>query len=155
MAAFRIKKAYLQGLGSWLNDLSLSGAQSRARTRFVESLQQGLVTMDKDRVTILEKYADKDEKGEVKKETVDNSEQYVLSAENKISYAKEYADLLLEDYILDITDANRLQVEMVKDIVLTTDYKFGPRQDDDANVAQGRIVQMNDYNLWCEAFEAL
>ena len=153
--AFTIKKAYFLGLGNWLNDLSLTGSASRARTRFVEQLQAQLQIIDKDRVAILETHADKNEDGTPKKEAGDNGEHYVLSEEASKAVAKEYSELLMEDYVLDITDANRLQMESLRKIVLESDYRFGPREGDSPEIAQIRIRQMNDYPAWCDAFEAI
>ena len=79
----------------------------------------------------------------------------MLSEEASKAVAKEYSELLMEDYVLDITDANRLQMESLRKIVLESDYRFGPREGDSPEIAQIRIRQMNDYPAWCDAFEAI
>lgn len=155
MTALKLKKAFLVGLGNWLNDQPLTGRESRARTRFVAQLQTELNTIDKERVEALEKLAEKNEDGTVKKETGDNGEQYVLSPEAKEQAAKEYGEILGEDFIVDVTDANRENIDVLKKIVLETDYRFGPREGDTPQQAAMRVRQMNDYPEWCEAFEAI
>lgn len=151
---FKIKKAYLLGLGNWLNDQSLSGRESRARTRFVEILQEELNTIEKDRIALLDANADKDESGNPKMEEGEGGKHYVLSAEAQEKVATEYTDMLHEDWILDVTEANRETVQLVKKIVLDTDYRFGPRENDSPATAQMRVRQMNDYPQWCAAFDS-
>ena len=59
--ALKIKKQYLLGLGTWLNEQQVSGRVSRERTRFVTKIQEELAEIDKERITIAEEYAEKDE----------------------------------------------------------------------------------------------
>ncbi len=153
--SLRLKKKYLLGLGNWLNDQALSGRASRARTRFVEDVQEELNKVEKERIALLEASADRDENGAVKKEVVDNSEHYVLSDDAKKKVADEYSDLLEEEWVVDVTDANSEQISQIKSIVLDTDYRFGPREGDSLDMTRMRIQQMNDYPFWCLAFERI
>jgi len=120
------------GLGSWLNDQQLSGRESRARTRFVEDMQVELNHIEADRIKILESVADKDENGAPKKETDEatGQEKFILSAEAQTEFVHEYSALMSEEWVVDVTDANRDRIEEVKGIVLNTDYRFGPQEGD-------------------------
>ena len=113
------------------------------------------LTLSEENYEILEANAEKNEDGTVKKETVDNREQYVLSDEAKEITAREYGEILNEDWILDITPANEESMGIIKGIVLDTQYRFGPREGDTPPVAAMRVRQMNDYPEWCAAFEQI
>lgn len=149
----KLKNYYLMGLGTWLNEQQLTGRASRARTRFVKDIQDKLSELEKERVVLCEQFADKDETGAVKKETVNNSEQYVFSDIGQKEFADEYRDLINEDWIVDVTDANRDTITTIRQIVLDTDYRFGPREGETGQQSEFRVRQMNDYPHWCEAFE--
>lgn len=151
----KLKNYHLVGLGTWLNEQQLTGRASRARTRFVKDIQEKLSELEKERVALCEQFADKDEAGAVKKESVNNAEQYVFSEEGQREFAEEYRDLMTEDWIVDVTDANRDTITLITHIVLETDYRFGPREGETTEQSQFRVRQMNDYPLWCEAFEAV
>jgi hypothetical protein len=155
--SLKIQKRFLVGLGNWLNDQPLSGRASRARTRFVEDLQVELNHIEADRIKILESVADKDDTGAPKKETDEATghEKFILSAEAQTNFVQEYSTLMSEEWILDVTDANRDRITEVRNIVLDTDYRFGPQEGDSDAVRQSRIRQMNDYPHWCEAFESM
>ena len=150
---FTLKKTYLLGLGSWLNDQPLSGRASRARTRFVEMLQEELNRFNDDRLALLKQLADKDEKGEPKIDT--ETKQFVLSDDARQQYASEYGLLINEDWKADITEANRDMFDSIKAIVIDTDYKFGPHDGEPADVSQQRILMMNEYPHWCDAFDLI
>jgi hypothetical protein len=154
MTAFRIKKGQLVGLGSWLNEQQLSGRKSRERTRFVEDIQEELRQVEAARIALLEEHAEIDAEGKPVKEAVEGGqERYKLTEEATAEFQKAYSDLLSEDWIVDITEANREQISTVSDIVLNTDYRFGPRDEEPSWQREARMRQMNDYPHWCEAFE--
>ena len=93
--------------------------------------------------------------GAVKKETVDNAERFVFSEDGERKFASEYFQLIQEEWVVDVTEANQACIDAVKSIVLDTDYKFGPREGETPSQNAMRVQQMNDYPQWCEAFEAL
>ena len=151
--SLKIKNHHLMGLGTWLNEQQLQGRASRARTRFVGDIQAKLSELEKERISLCEQFAEKDETGAVKKETVDDAERYIFSDIGQKEFADEYRDLLTEDWIVDITDANRDMVSVITSIVLDTEYRFGPREGETPQQSEFRVRQMNDYPHWCEAFE--
>src|SRR3990167_353202 len=61
---FRLKNRHVHGLLNWLQVLQLSGPDSRERTRFVEMLVKHQDGVEKERVSLLVEYANKDEEGD-------------------------------------------------------------------------------------------
>lgn len=158
MASLKIKKGFIVGLASWLNELNLSGKESRERTRFVKVLSDEWQKIEEDRKEIISRYVAKEEDGAWKK-TVDNSsgkevEVWDLSAEDKDKVTQETVDLYNEEFVLDITEANKERMALIKEIVLNTDYKFGPKETDSFDEKLAKMRQAGDYENWSEAFES-
>jgi len=154
--AFKIQKAYVNGLATWLNALQLGGRDSRERTRFVSILADELKTIDAERVSIIEKYVTKDENNEWQKIVdSDGLERWDVPADLEADLNKDVLELYQEDFVLDIGEEHLAKIKAVRDIVLNTDFLFGPSEDD-SNVDKIRkIREANDYEEWCKAFEAL
>jgi len=155
MNSFKIKNKFIVGLGSWLNELPLSGKESRERTRFVSLLVDRLTEVEKFRTDLLEKHVKKDEKGEKKKVMIEEQEIWDMTPENQVSYGKELTDLMDEEFVIDVLEGNKEKVKVVKNIVLNTSYVFGPKEGDSIEEKNAKIRQMNDYNIWCESFDAV
>lgn len=153
--ALKIKNNLLLSLASWLNEQSLAGRESRERSRFVTVVSEHLQTVEKERQEILEKFTKKDKDGKPKKITVDKVEQWDIDEKDIKVLEKEITELLDEDFALDIGEGHKAKIKTVKDIVLNTDYKFGPKEDSSMVEQQAKIRQMNDYDKWCEVFEDL
>lgn len=137
---FTIQKKYLVGLGNWLNTLSLNGKQSRARTRFVNLIQDALNRLETDRKVVLEEYAEKEEGGDLKVVEDDKgNKNYVVPDDKKEAFQKELIELYDEDAELNGPEFGP-QILIVKDIVLNYDKEIDP------NLATA-------YDKWCEAFE--
>lgn len=159
-STLRIQKKYLVGLSSWLNRLALSGAQSRYRTRFMRDIADVLKEFEAERKEIVEKYVVKEVKDngkEVWKQTVDNGQPvWEIQKDKEQLFADEVNELLAEDFVLVINEENQAKIACIKDILLNTDYKFGPEQDEkNPMVVMQRIKEANDYDVWCEVFEGL
>ncbi len=153
--AFKIKKRFLLGLASWLNLLPLAGKESRERSRFVTLASEALKEMEAERKEIVSKYAKKDENGDLEK-TVDNGmERYVIEDGKTEELEKDYTELLDEEWVLDIGEGHKSKIRVVSDIVLNTDYKFGPAEGDSPEETEAKVRQANDYEKWCLAFEAV
>jgi len=157
MKSFTLKNKYLVGLASWLNEISLQGAESRERTRFVNVLIERITESEKFRAEALDRYTTRDENGEMKKKIneITNEEVWDISDENVILFSKEYGDLMEEEYIMDILDGNKQKLKVMKDAVLNTTYVFGPKEGDSPQEKIAKIRQMHDYEIWCQAFEAV
>lgn len=157
MASIKIKKSLLIGLASWLNEQKLGGAVSRSRTRFVQILSDEIQKTDKERDEMIEKIVNKNEDGTRRKiEAVDNEpERWDIDADKLPGLETEYADLLNEEFVIDVTDANRMIISQVRDILLNTDYRFGPSMETTREEVFAKVRQMNDYPVWCETFEGV
>lgn len=155
--AFKLKKGLLIGLASWLGELVLTGKESRERTKFIRTIVAGYQELEKDRKGILEEAANKDEDGKpVIIKGVDNEvDHFDIPDEKMVEVNKQIVDLFNEDYVLDVVPSNEQNIKLIRDIVLNTDYKFGPREGDTATEATAKMRQANDYDTWCDAFESL
>ncbi|HDY66730.1 MAG TPA: hypothetical protein ENH85_02945 [Candidatus Scalindua sp.] len=83
----------------------------------LEKLTDKKKVKDKEMVVYL------DEKG---KDTTDQKlgKRYKLSAKNHEEFTKQYNDYLNEDYIIDVTPANREDIYGVRDLLLNTNAEF-------------------------------
>lgn len=132
-----IKRNLLNGLGMWLNGLSLAGRDSRVRTKFVEVLAAEVKEMELTRIEMLKKYANKDEEGNlIVTDKEDGTKHYEIPDQEDVKkFVAEYAEYVNETVSFkDVT-------EQIKSIVLDTTEKI------DSSIA-------SQYSLWCEAFEA-
>lgn len=141
--SFTIKHRYVLGLGMWLSKLALIGRESRERTKFVEMLQEDLNEIEKMRLEILKKYADKDDKGELVmiEEEETKSKKYSIPDEKMSEFNNEYMSFLDEDFVIS-GPGNIQRLKIVKSIVLDTQEKIAPEL-------------ASNYNVWCESFEAM
>lgn len=157
MTSFKLKNKYLVSLGSWLNELSLQGNESRERTRFVNMLIERINENEKFRTELLDKYVNKDESGQKKKTTNPETKEEVwdISEHNMNEYIREYSELMEEDYVMDILEGNKQKLKVMKEAVLNTKYIFGPQEVDTPQEKLAKLRQMNDYEIWCQAFESV
>jgi len=153
MQTLRIKNQYLLGLASWLAELPLVGKESRMRTRFVNLLSERIKENQDIHRKILDKYVEKDKDGKMKEEEVNGIKTLVISEDKKESADKEYKELLDEEFVVDALEANKEMLEVIKDVVLNTDFVFGPKADDSPQQKVAKYRQSQDYEQWCQAFE--
>lgn len=151
---FRLKNRFVHGLLNWLQILQLSGPESRERTRFVEMLVKHQGAVEKDRVSLLSKYANKDKEGDPSIILTDGGKKmYDVPEDNLKELNEEYRKVLEKEFVMDITDLSRPNFQAVRQIVLYTDYKFGPVDGEPEQTRALRIKQSHDYLDWCKAFE--
>lgn len=155
MSSLILKNKHLVGLAGWLSELSLSGRQSRERTRFVNSLVERIKENEEERKKLVDKYCEKDENGKNKTKEVDGIAVWDMTEDNIKKYTGEYTELLNEGFVIDILESNKERIDMVKDIILNTEYKFGPQESTPASEKEAKIRQAHDYHEWCEAFESI
>lgn len=137
-----IQRKYLFGLGTWLGSLSLTGQESRNRTKFIEELNEEVKENDLTRVEILKKYAETDKDGELTvTEKEDGTKNYVIPDDKMKDFQKEYVDYLNSDFTIG-GPGLKTRLEIIKNIVLNTQEKIDP------NTA-------TDYDKWCDAFESM
>jgi outer membrane murein-binding lipoprotein Lpp len=153
MKTFRLEKSYLAGLATWLGSQQLAARPSRFRSRFLKDLSAEIVQLDEDRIALASEAAEKDENGKAKVEGVDNEEHFVVSEENQRELNLAVTELMKEEYVVDITEGNKEKMDTIRNILLNTAYSFGPRESDTPQEAQMHILEMNNYDVWCNAFE--
>ncbi len=156
MKNFKLKNRFLSSLVSWLQLQQLAGKESRERTRFVRVCQERLQEVNEFYKEIANKLVEKDEKGEFKTRKEGNELVYVFKEKkDEEDYLKELGDLHNEEFVLEINNSNKEQLKVVKNLVLNTEYKFGPKEGDSIALKQMDIKMANEYDLWCSAFEDL
>jgi hypothetical protein len=107
------KNMHLKPLLKWL-DIPLHSQKAIARNRICEIIQDRFDLFEKDRIAILEKYAEK-EKGQLKIEKdKDGRLNYVLS--NREKFNSEFSVINEENVIFDILPSNREYWKIVRDI---------------------------------------
>lgn len=138
---FSIKRKFLLGLGNWLNTLSLFGADSRERTKFVDLLAEEVKENELTRLEIIKKYATLGDENEPIVVEKDGQKSYEISDDKMPEFQKDYIEFLESDFVCGGPGLkNRL--ETLKKIVLNPDIKIEP------SIA-------SDYDKWCEAFESI
>lgn len=156
--AFKIKKSMLVGLATWLNNLSLEGRYSRVRSRFVNRLADSMRELENERKEIIGKYVEK-EVGENGAETwkvktdEHGGQEYVVSPENLDTLNAEVAGLYDEDFVVAFTPETEDDLVRLKDIIVNTTYKFGPEEEMNMMQKNDKIIEANNYEVWCEAVE--
>lgn len=147
-------------LGTWLANQLLHGKASRARTRFLKIINERSEEIAQERIKILEENSEKrivkekDKDGEEKevekvvyldkdgKETISKVDGVSFKIKDLEKAGKELNDYLNEDYIIDVTPANKDTIYGVKEILLNTNEEFvGP--------------QATIYDEICQAFESI
>ena len=128
---FKIKNRFLSSLLQWLELQELEGKKNRERVRFINLLQERLKEVNSFFHSLIDKFVEKDEKGHYKIE--ENNGNQVFSFANKKEkgkYIKELNDLYDEEFKLDLTELNKEMLSVIKNIVLNTHDKFGPKKND-------------------------
>jgi len=129
-----------EGILFKLLNVPLHGQQSRSRNRILKQISLKRDEIEKDRVSIMEGYAEKEvvDGKEVVKLTEDG--QYDINTEGLIKANEGYRKLMDEDYIIDILPSNKVDLRTVKTIIEESLVSFGTN--DGA-----------DYDDICEGFE--
>lgn len=148
MKEVKIKNIHLLGLASWLNELELSGKETRIRSRFVTKLADRYQENEKFRVEMITKHSKLDEEGNPI--IAEDGKSYEF--DDKDALVKELTDLYNEKFTVTLPDD---EFEALKKIVLDTDYVFGPKEGDNEQERIAKIRQANDYEVWCEVFESV
>ena len=154
----------VESLQNWLLRQMLHGKASRARTRFLMLIAERVGEIDKERMKLLEENAEKKKvkekvmnkkgKEEVKeiekivyldserKETTEKEKgvQYKIGDLAKLN--KELGEYMNEDYVIDVTPANREIIYGVRDLILNTEEEFSG-------------IMASRYNEICNSFEKI
>lgn len=154
--AFKIPKNQMAPLFEFLAGLQLAGKESRERTRFNAMLIDAIKELEKERLELVDKYSELDPDTGEKKKAVDNGiEHFVIPEDQKEEFNREIQELYSEDFVIDSLEGNKSKLQAVRDILLNTSYKFGPGEQDGASVRAAKIREAANYEVWCNAFEAI
>ena len=137
--ALTFKNHYLDILFKIL-DVPLPGPDSRARNKFVTILQKQIKLNETARLELLEKFADKDEKGKAKLKEGTNV--YDIPEGKADEVNKEYVVMLNETFIIDILPSNKDSIDVVAKLVKETKSVF--------TLKEGTV-----YDKLCEEFEEI
>lgn len=154
MTEFKIKNKYLIGLCDWLSSLQLAGQQSRSRTKFVDLCIPRIAEIEMKKKAVTEKYVKKDENGTWLKKEIEKRVFWDIPDEKLDEFNSEF-DAISEEFFAIEVNENKTKLQEIKKIVLTTDYKFGPGENDSIPVKQYKIKLAAEYDKWYEAFEQL
>ena len=125
----------------WLRILPLSSEMSKERTRFIKLAEPYINSLLGERVSILNKYADKNENGELIIIEADGRKEYQISPDKREQAEKEYAEKL--QTVLDFPlEGNKSKLQSIKEILKTTSFEFS-----------GQLA--DEYLAWDEAFSKL
>jgi|GEM_PF-1728008 len=155
MANLALKNQHLVGLCTWLQGLSLAGKESRERTRFVALCIPRISEIEGLKGQLVEKYCEKNEDGSRKTVEKDGRTHWDIPADQEAAFRKDLEELDNELFIIDLLDGNISKVKTVRELVLNTDYKFGPTEEDDELERDAKVRLAHDYSEWCIAFEML
>lgn len=151
---FKIKNRFLTGLVQWLQLQSLSGKESRERTRFSVICQERVKEVNGFYSALIEKFVEKDTKGHFKTREQEGVQIYSFKTKKEEEeYIKEVNDLFEEEFKMENTPLNKEMLVVIKNIVLNTDYKFGPKDSETPVQKQASVRTANEYEQWCQAFE--
>ena len=157
----KIKNRYLTSLAIWLIQQPLKGQYSRARTRFVNKCQERIKEVSTFYQELLEKMAIKEKDGKTFKTEEKNIGGVMkkvfsfIDKKTEEEFIKEVDDLYDEEFILDINESNKKDLKVIRNIILDTDYEFGPKPDQTPQQQQQAMRIASEYNEWCEVFENL
>lgn len=135
----KLKKRYIVGFGNWLGTLSLSGRQSRMRSRMVGMLESALAEYEKDRKVMLEEMAEKDIEGKPLLVEEGGSKHYKIPDEKMDDFNTAMKELGEEDAELSGPESVAV-FHAMKDVVVNFPGEI-----------PGDIASA--YNNWCDAIE--
>lgn len=150
---YKIQNKYTLGLAAWLNELELSGRDSRYRTRFVNILRDRVKEYQTERRSIISQFVEIDKDGKFKTRKEEGVDILDVKDDDREKLETQLQELEEEEFVVKIDVTNKNEFETVKKLVLDTDYKFGPGENTDELERQAKIRQADDYNEWCKTFE--
>lgn len=145
-----VMEAGVLSLPDWLDKLLLHGKDSRLRSRFIRTILPRIKEIYEEKKKMLESFAEKNAEGKTlflndKGEEVvvmPTNGKYKMTPENEDKFGKEFEAYLKEDYVIDVTEANRDEISTIGKLLTETEMKFS-----------GKMSEY--YDEWCTAFEAV
>lgn len=102
---------------------------------------------------MIDKFVNKDDEGNRKRKKEGVNEYWDFSEENLKKFEKEYTELMEEEFVIEITPSTKEKIKTVKELVLTTEAKFGPGPDDSPYERDRKVQEAIDYANWCDALD--
>jgi hypothetical protein len=122
----RMHNVEVDSLGSFLLELNLKGKDSRMRTRFIRLLQERMELIRTEHQELVKQYAELDESGEPK--TIERDGQSVYDIKDIPAFNKEYNELMMELFVIEVSEANKDMIEVVRNAVLECDKEFSGQE---------------------------
>ena len=148
----KIKNKYLISLCDWLNNLQLIGEYSRERVHFIESCIARINEIESKKKEITAKYVEKDKDGNWMKKQIGERFFWSIPDDRIDDFNNEFNAIGEEEFIMEIENGE-VDLRKIRKLILETDYKFGPAENDSIAVKQYKARFTNDYVKWCESFE--
>jgi len=150
---FKLRNKYLSSLSQWLELQSLTSKENTYRIGFITLLQNKLKEIKVLYSNIIESYVEKDKKGNYKTKEENGVQVFSFKDEkDKEDYLKELTDEYEKEFTIEETDENKEIMKAIKDIVLNTTYKFGPKPESDKQEQMRDIRIAYEYEEWKKAF---
>lgn len=140
----KMKNNELNLVIGFLMELKLKGRESRMRTRFVKQLQtyySDLILEEQQQ--LIEEHGERDENGELimrPMELEDGTTASEYSIKDVPTFNKEVTELFNEEYVVEVTEENRLMLETVSEAVFDYDEEING-------------LKALQYDRICEIFE--
>jgi hypothetical protein len=134
----RMLNRELKDFVQFLMNIELAGKQSRMRSRFVKVVADRLQEMEEFRMSLVEKYANKEPDGSI---SIVGSV-YDFPDDKRALFDTEYEEVLSEQFILDDTEERIDMLHTIKDAILNVETKFSG-------------VSALQYDRWCDIVEAI
>lgn len=121
MANIRMHNIEVESLSSFLLELNLKGKESRMRTRFMKTLQEQVEVIRGEHQELIKQFAKFEGDEPV---IVEKDGQQVYDVEDLDGFNKEYNELMLEQFVIEVTEANKDMIEVVRKAVIECDKEF-------------------------------
>jgi cupin superfamily acireductone dioxygenase involved in methionine salvage len=119
----RMHNIEVESLGKFLLGINLKGRESRMRTRFIKLLQERIELISAEHQELIKQHSVKDENGEPK--TIENEQgQKVYDIVDMQTFNKDYNELMIEEFVIEVTESNRSMIEVVSNAVFDCDEMF-------------------------------
>jgi hypothetical protein len=119
----RIKNGEVENFCNFLLTLELKGKQSRMRTRFIRLLNEHVQLIKSEHKELILVYANLEEDGTPRILTNESGQQ-VYDIKDMASFNREYSELMLEELIIEVTDANKDMINTTRDALLDCEQTF-------------------------------
>lgn len=139
--ALRLTNEQVMNLRGWL-DTPLHGEDNRTRNKIYKTLLDQVSIIEKDRLEILKRLAEKDDKGEPKMKDQMNpltgriEKVYDLTPDNLKKFDDEWIKIKEDEFVIDILESNKKLIPAVKTLLVENIGKHR-----DFSAAEGQIFE--------------